>query len=222
MDASTWALIADLAGVFFFAVSGSILAAERHFDIVGSILLGSLTGLGGGVIRDVILGRPPIAFENPVYFAAPVIAAVLVYVLLGTMQRFRRALLVFDAGGLALFSVTGTAAALAAGAHPVSAALLGVTTAVGGGLLRDVVANETPHLFDPHDLYAVPALVGAATAATLDAFGVLSPATGFAAAGVVFVLRILALRFRWSVPMAAAQLRRRSHPPGGGQADLRP
>jgi uncharacterized membrane protein YeiH len=209
MDLAAWSLAADLAGVFFFAVSGSILAAERHFDIVGSVLLGSLTGLGGGVIRDLILGRPPIAFANPAYFAAPLVAAAMVFLLLRVVQRFRRTLLIFDAGGLALFCVTGTAAALQYGANPVSATLLGATTAVGGGLLRDVVANETPHLFDPNDLYAVPALLGAAATAIFGVTGSLNLATGALAAAAVFALRILALRFHWRVPMAAATVRHR-------------
>ena len=196
-------IVLDLLGTFFFAISGSLLAARRGFDVVGSLLLGSLTGLGGGVIRDVILGVTPNAFANPVYLAPPVVAAILVYFLSGSVARFPRTLLVFDGGGLALFCVTGTVIALERGANPVAAAVLGVTTAVGGGLLRDVVANRDPQLFDPHDLYAVPAMLGAAVVAVVWSVGGYNPWTETAAAALVFAFRMLSLRFRWHVPLAA-------------------
>src|SRR5699024_9449536 len=144
----TWALVATLFGTFFFAISGCLLAAGRGFDLVGSLLLGALTGLGGGVIRDLIIGAPPAAFDEPINLVPPVLAALLVYLLARGVQRFRRTLLVFDAGGLALFCTTGTVTALNAGLNSVSATVLGVTTGVGGGLLRDVVANRVPQLFN--------------------------------------------------------------------------
>ena len=90
----------------------------------------------------------------------PLLATVLVYFLFSSVQRFTSLLTLFDAGGLALFCITGTLKALAAGMNPVAAVLLGVTTAVGGGLLRDITANEVPQLFDPKDLYALPAFAG--------------------------------------------------------------
>ncbi len=197
-------LVLDLLGTFFFAISGSLLAARRGFDIVGSLLLGSLTGLGGGVIRDVVLGVTPNAFAKPIYLAPPVVAAVLVYVLFGAVQRFSRTLLVFDGGGLALFCITGTVIALERGANPIAAAVLGVTSAVGGGLLRDVVANRDPRLFDPHDVYAVPAMLGAAIIAVLWNLGGYNPWTEAAVAALVFAFRMLSLRFRWHVPLAAS------------------
>ena len=143
----------DLAGIFFFAVSGSLLAARKQFDIIGSLLLASIVSLGGGVIRDIILNTgPPAAFTNPAYLAPPVLATVLVYFLFSSVQRFTSLLILFDAGGLALFCITGTLKALSSGMNPVAAVLLGVTTAVGGGLLRDITANEVPQLFDPKDI----------------------------------------------------------------------
>lgn len=196
-------LVLDLLGTFFFAISGSLLAARRGFDIIGSLLLGSLTGLGGGVVRDLILGVKPTAFANPAYLAAPLVAAVLVFFLSGPVTRLPRTLLVFDAGGLALFCVTGAVKALDLGANPVEATLLGVTTAVGGGLMRDVVANRDPQLFDPHDLYAVPAMLGAAVIVVVWLVGAYNPWTATAVAALVFGVRILSLRFKWHVPLAA-------------------
>jgi uncharacterized membrane protein YeiH len=193
----------DLAGVFFFAVSGSLLAARKQFDIVGSLLLASLVSLGGGVIRDIILGvGHPAAFTNPAYLAPPVLATVLVYFLFSSVQRFTSLLVLFDAGGLALFCITGTLKALSFGMNPVAAVLLGVTTAVGGGLLRDITANEVPQLFDPRDLYALPAFSGAALTAVLWVLGDFNALTAVAVAAVVFTFRVIAWRRSWHIPLA--------------------
>lgn len=205
-------MILDLAGIFFFAVSGSLLAARRNFDIVGSLILGSLAGLGGGVVRDLVINQGvPGAFADPIYLLPPILAAVLVFAHALGVQRYRRTLLVFDAAGLALFCVTGTLTALAAHLHPVSAALLGVTTAVGGGLLRDVVANEVPQLFNPRGVYAVPAMFGAGLTSVLSVSGLLNPVVGIGVAMLVFTLRILSLRYGWRIPLAG----RTASPPSG-------
>lgn len=197
-------LLLDLLGVFFFAVSGSLLAARKGFDLVGSVFLGSVVGLGGGVARDVILDQgPPAAFENQLYLLPPLAAAALVYFTVQNVQRNARLLLMFDAGGLALFCVTGAVKALDAGMNPVAAILLGVTTAVGGGMLRDITANEVPKLFNPKDLYAIPAFVGAGLATGLWSLDWLNLLTGTLAAVVVFLLRLLSLHYGWHAPLAA-------------------
>lgn len=199
----TWAAVAlDLLGTFFFAISGSMLAVQRGYDIVGSLLLGSLTGLGGGVIRDLVIGVRPVAFEDPLKIVPPIVAAALVFFLRSTVQRHSRPLLMFDAAGLAVFCTTGTVTALRAGMNPIAAILLGVTTGVGGGLLRDVVANRDPQLFTPTDLYAVPAFLGAILVAVLWLLGWYNAVTLYAAASVVFVFRMLSLRFHWHIPHA--------------------
>lgn len=196
-------LILDLFGTFFFAMSGCLLAARRNFDIVGSLLLGSLVGLGGGVIRDLIISQAvPTAFVEPIYLIAPVLAAAVVYFHVLGVQRFRRTLLIFDAGGLALFCVTGTLKALDSGMGPVTSAVLGITTAVGGGVLRDVVANEVPQIFNPRGVYAVPAMLGASLVTLFSQLGWFNAYTGTAVAAVVFLLRVLSLRFGWRVPLA--------------------
>lgn len=199
----TWSLVLDLLGTFFFAISGCLLAASRGFDIVGSLLLGSLTGLGGGVVRDLIIGVSPTAFAQPVYLIPPAAAALLVYFLVHGVQRFPRTLLVFDAGGLALFCITGAVKALDAGMNPVAAALLGVSTGVGGGLLRDVVANRVPQLFNPKDIYALPALLGSALITMLWHLGLFNTGSEIGVAAVVFTIRVLSLHYGWRVPHAA-------------------
>lgn len=199
----TLLLVLDLLGVFFFAVSGSLLAARRHFDIIGSMFLAFFAGLGGGVVRDLIINEDvPNSFSNPLYLLPPLLAAGLVYVRLIRQDRMRRALLVFDAAGLALFCVTGTRTALAAGITPVMAIVLGVTTAVVGGLLRDVTANEVPEIFNPRGLYAVPALFGAALTALLWWLGWFNVFTAGLIMIAVFAFRLASLRHRWTAPYA--------------------
>lgn len=197
-------LVLDLLGVFFFAVSGSLLAARRDFDIVGSIILASLVGLGGGVIRDLVIDQDvPNAFRMPIYILPPALAVLSVYFHLFGVRRLRRTLMMFDAGGLALFCVTGTITALESGMGAVTAALLGLTTAVGGGIMRDVVSNEIPQVFNPRGVYAIPAMVGAALTSTLWTLGWLNAVTGTVVAGLVFGARVLSLRYGWRVPLAS-------------------
>ncbi|NUL44536.1 trimeric intracellular cation channel family protein [Cellulosimicrobium funkei] len=196
-------LVLDLCGVFFFAVSGSLLAARRQFDLIGSVFLAFLAGLGGGVVRDLIIDDGvPHAFADPLYLIPPAVAAVLVYFRIITQGRLRRTLLVFDAAGLALFCVTGTRTALAAGIEPITAVLLGVSTAVVGGILRDVVANEVPELFNRHGLYAVPALLGASLSSLLWTLDMFTWLTAALVAVAVFALRLTSLRRRWMAPNA--------------------
>jgi uncharacterized membrane protein YeiH len=201
--ASHVALAADLLGVFFFAVSGSLLAARKGFDLVGSLLLASLASLGGGVARDLIIDVPPAAFTNPAYLLPPLLATIVVYFVFSGVERVKRVLVIFDAAGLALFCITGTVKALDVGLNPVSAVLLGVTTAVGGGLLRDVVANEIPQLFDPRDIYALPAMLGAVIVTVLYLTDTFTLVTGTLAASLVFSFRVLAWRYGWHAPLAA-------------------
>ncbi|MFC0581162.1 trimeric intracellular cation channel family protein [Micrococcoides hystricis] len=196
-------LVLDLGGTVAFAASGSLLAARRGFDFVGSLLLGSLAGMGGGTVRDIILGKaPPTSFERLEYLAAAVFAALLVYVKVLKVHRLRRTLLISDAVGLALFCVSGTLIAHNAGANPVAAALLGLTTAVGGGVLRDVVANEVPQIFSVRGVYAIPAFVGAGITIGLVYLDMFNAYTAVGTAALVFVFRVAALKWQWTVPAA--------------------
>jgi uncharacterized membrane protein YeiH len=194
----------ELIGVFAFGVSGALMAVRRDFDVIGIAMLAVITAIGGGVLRDLLIGdTPPPAFTDWPYLVVPLAAAAITFFAHPAVERLTRALLLFDAAGLGLFCVTGTVKSLDYGLGPVAAAALGVTTAVGGGLLRDVIARETPALVRPDsELYAVPAIAGAlavAVAWELDAY---SPAIGAAAALAVFAVRLLALRRGWRAPRA--------------------
>ncbi|MGK5449074.1 trimeric intracellular cation channel family protein [Streptomyces radiopugnans] len=194
----------DLAGIFVFAVSGALLAVRKNFDVVGMALLASVTGLGGGLFRDLVIGAvPPAAFTDLGYLLAPLAATVLVFFLHPQVERINRAVMVFDAAGLGLFCVTGTVKAHAHGLGLTASVVMGLATAAGGGVLRDVLANEVPSLLRwDREVYAVPAVVGATAVALLIKAGELNGVTSGAAAALAFVLRLLALRHNWRAPRA--------------------
>ncbi|GAA2683067.1 trimeric intracellular cation channel family protein [Streptomyces aculeolatus] len=205
----------DLAGIFVFAISGALLAVRKNFDVFGIGVLALATGLGGGVLRDLVIGAvPPAAFTEPGYLFTPLVAALLVVFLHPEVERITSAVMVFDAAGLGLFCVTGTLKAYEYGLGLTSAAVLGLTSAAGGGVVRDLLAGEVPSLLRwDREMYAVPALVGAAATALLIRFDQVEPATATAAAALAFVLRLLALRYRWRAPRA---WQRRSRAAGEG------
>jgi uncharacterized membrane protein YeiH len=194
----------DLAGVFVFALSGASLAARKHFDVVGIVVLATATALGGGILRDTLLGElPPAALRDQRYLAMPLVATALVLVGHHLVERLRRPVLVFDAAGLGLFSVVGTAKALDSGLGVLPSVLLGVMTAVGGGVIRDVLAGEVPSVFKRDSaLYATPATLGAAATAVVWSQGTLGAAQATAIAAAVMAVRLVAIRRGWRVPTA--------------------
>ncbi|MFF4417995.1 trimeric intracellular cation channel family protein [Streptosporangium sp. NPDC001559] len=192
----------DLVGIFVFALSGALVGVRRRLDVVGMAVLAEMTALGGGILRDLILNVRPAAFSSTGYVLAPVIATAIVFFWHPHVERVMPAVNVFDAAGLGLFSVVGTEKALSYGLSPLHATLLGVTTGVGGGVLRDVLSGQIPILLYDRQLYAVPALFCSAVMAVLyilDLHG--WPAT-LAAAILGFGLRIAAMRLRWRAPLA--------------------
>ena len=197
-------LVLETIGVFAFAISGAFLAVRRDFDLVGIVVLAIVTAIGGGVLRDVIIGdTPPAAFTEWPYFAAPIAAAFVTFLFHPAVERQMRTVLVFDAFGLGLFCVAGTVKALDYGLSPLPAAALGVTTGVGGGLLRDIVARETPVLVDPNStLYAIPALLGALGVAVLWELDVYEPVWGLVLASSIILVRLVAMWRGWHAPTA--------------------
>jgi uncharacterized membrane protein YeiH len=210
--------VLDLIGIAAYAVSGALVAIDRDHDVVGIVVLAVVTALGGGIIRDLLLGdTPPPAFTTWQYLVVALSAAAVTSVAHPWLGALGRPLVVFDAAGLGFFAVAGTQKALDHGLEPVAAALLGVTTAVGGGVLRDVLARETPALFRAgSELYALPALVGCLAFGTAAALDVESPVLAAGTAAAVSVVRLLAVLRHWHGPRA---LRRRSASVPGGRTD---
>src|SRR3989475_9363749 len=138
-------LILNLVGTFAFGLSGGILAVRKKMDLFGVLVLSVATGLGGGVMRDLILGHtPPMTLVDWRYLAAAVVAGLVVFFDFRQIVKWNRFVTAFDAAGLAIFTVTGATIALAAQLNPVPAALLGMLTGIGGGALRDILPAEVP------------------------------------------------------------------------------
>lgn len=199
--------VLELVGLFTFATSGALLAIQKGFDAVGILVLAILTALGGGILRDLIIGdTPPAAFTDVMYLVVPVGAATVTFFAHPLLQRWTFTVLLFDAAGLGLFCVTGTLKALRFDLGPLQAVLLGVMTAVGGGVLRDITARETPALVQADSsLYAIPAALGAAGVVAAYHAGLPMGVVGTVAAVSVFALRVVAMVRHWRAPKAWAR-----------------
>ena len=202
MTASYSLLVADLIGVAVFAASGASAAVAKRLDLFGVGFVGFVAALGGGILRDLVIGAvPPLAFADWRYAITAVVASTAVFWLHPQLSRLRRTVLLLDAAGLGLFTVTGTLKAIDAGVPPVGACLIGMLTGIGGGLARDMLTGEIPAVLQ-RDIYAVVALGGAVAVTVLSALGVADPVTLAAAAATMTGVRLLALYRRWSAPVA--------------------
>ncbi len=196
-------LVADLIGVAVFAASGATAAIAKRLDLFGVAFVGFVAALGGGILRDLVIGSvPPVAFADSRYAVAAVLASVAAFWLHPQLNRRRRTVLVLDAAGLGLFTVTGTLKALEAGLPAVGACLVGMLTGIGGGLARDLLTGDIPAVLQ-RDIYAVAALGGAIFVTVLWEYGMDEPLPMAAAAVLVTGVRLLALYRRWSAPVAA-------------------
>lgn len=192
----------DLAGTFAFAISGAAASKQRGLDLFGICVIAFTVACGGGIIRDVCIGAiPPAGLANWHYLAAAIVAAGMTIGLYPFVQRINQPVLLFDALGLSLFAVTGAQKALAYGHNAEVAVLLGVTTAVGGGVLRDILLNRVPVILEK-EIYASAALVGALIMVLGNYLNWLTPDWDSIIALVIcFTLRLLALRYRWNLPV---------------------
>ena len=155
-------LVLDLVGTFVFAISGAMAGVTHRLDLFGILVLSFAAGNVGGITRDVLIGSvPPSAINDWRYLAVSLLAGVITFYSSSVVDRLRNPVLVFDAAGLALFVVSGAQKALAFGLNPVMAALLGMLTGVGGGMMRDLLLAEIPTVLRT-DLYAIAGLAGAA------------------------------------------------------------
>lgn len=198
-------LVLDLLGVAVFAASGALAAVHARLDVFGVAVLAAVTGLGGGIVRDVLLGvTPPSTLRQWPYLVVPAVVALLVFRWHPTVARLRRGVQLADALGLALFTVTGTSVALAAGAPAVTAAVVGSITGIGGGVLRDVLLTEVPTVLR-REIYALAAAGGAVVVVLGDRLGAAPVPVAVAGAVLVAGLRVLSLWRRWNVPVAGGR-----------------
>ena len=191
------------AGTFAFAVSGALLAARHRLDIIGFLFVANMTGVGGGTVRDLLLGAPVFWVQDATYIAVCSAAALLTYAAASLLDRASQALLWADAVGIALFAVLGAQKALLAGVGPGVAVVMGIFTACFGGVIRDVMLNETPIIMS-REIYITATLAGAlcyVLLAGLRGAGDTLAIVGGTATG--FAVRALAIAARLSLPSHA-------------------
>jgi len=200
LDGHVLFTVLDLAGTFAFALSGAVAARERGLDWFGILVLAFTVACGGGVLRDLCIGAiPPAGLADWRYLATALAAAAVTLASRGLVERLAHPVTVFDTLGLGLFAVTGAQKALLFGSNAEVAVLLGMVTAVGGGVARDVLLNRVPVILR-REIYASAALVGAAIATFGDLLGLASPVLTWCAVAACFALRMASLRFAWHLP----------------------
>ena len=203
----TVTLILEIIGTIAFAISGALVGIEKRMDILGVAILGATTAVGGGIIRDLLLGStPPQALRHPLYLIIAVCSAIVIFfsrirsVLRRNRALFDAVLLVMDSIGLGVFTSVGIGVAKQLGSGMFISAFVGVVTGVGGGVMRDIMSGDIPFVFRKY-FYCSASIIGAVITAVLwDTIGTV-PAMLLGAA-VIVLLRFLAARFRWRLPRA--------------------
>jgi uncharacterized membrane protein YeiH len=194
--------VLDFVGTFVFALSGAVAAVKRDLDVFGILVLSFVAATTGGIIRDVLIGAiPPATLVDWRYLAIALLAGVLTFYWSSIVYRLQSPVQLFDALGLALFAVTGAQKALSFGLDAPMAALLGMLTGIGGGMARDIMLTEIPHVLRA-ELYAVAALAGAGVVVIGESLGVASMTTTLIGAAVCFGLRLGSIYWGWHLPKA--------------------
>jgi uncharacterized membrane protein YeiH len=197
----------DFGGTFVFALSGAVAGVKYRLDLFGVLVLSFAAGNSGGIARDVMIGAvPPAAISDWRYIAVSILAGLITFYWYRLSNRLKSPVLLFDAGGLALFAVSGATKALAFHAGPVAAVLLGMLTGIGGGIVRDVLMREIPTVLRT-ELYAVAALIGAAAVVVGSMLDLPSSEAAIVGALLCFGLRFVAMRRGWHLPIAPAPTR---------------
>lgn len=201
-SASLLVLVLDLCGTFVFALSGGLLGVKQGFDLFGVLVLSFVAANFGGITRDLLIGAvPPPGISDWRYILVPVLAGLAIFAWGPRIRRMHDSVQLLDAGGLALFAVSGAQKALDFHLGPVTAMVLGMLTGIGGGMMRDILANEVPAVLRG-DIYAVAALAGAAVVVIGRAFSFPPTVDAIVGALLCFAIRLLSLRRGWQLPVA--------------------
>src|SRR5690242_3646898 len=204
----TLLLVLDLCGTFVFALSGAMTGIKHRLDLFGVLVLSFAAANVGGVVRDLLIGAvPPPGIADWRYIAVPVVAGLAAFRWGSIVDRMHSSVQIFDAGGLALFAVSGALKALAFHLAPVTAVLLGMLTGIGGGIARDVLAADVPSVLRG-DIYAVAALAGAGVVVIGRMMHLPSAVVTIVGAVLCFLLRFMAIRRGWQLPVAESDAMR--------------
>ncbi len=190
----------DMVGVMACAIAGTLLAQHKGFDIAGCILVSMVNAIGGGTLRDLALDRHPLFWMTDLnYVIVITVTSLSLQIFFHLYHKIDNALKLFDAIGLAAFSVIGFKVALNQDMSPLIAIMMGVWTAIIGGLLRDIICNEIPLLLQ-REIYITASIAGSVTYLLLDFLGLNPGLNEFVMLGVIFAVRMLALKFDWHLP----------------------
>jgi uncharacterized membrane protein YeiH len=191
----------ELIGTFFFAISGALAMQDKEHDWFGAGFTGFVTAIGGGTIRDIMLGSYPLVWIDDIYFLYAVLIGVVAAILFFRIFiKWRRMFLLFDTLGISFFTILGVEKAIAMGVRPEIAAIMGMFTAVMGGVIRDTLTNEIPVIFRK-EIYATACLIGAVVYLVLDLNTPLERNYNLIISiSVIFIIRLLAVKFKLSLP----------------------
>ena len=194
----------DWIGTFVFALSGGLLGVQKRFDLFGVLFLSFVVAVAGGIIRDVLIGAvPPAGMSEIHYFLIAITGGLITFYCYPRVASRHRQMLLLDAVGLGLFAVIGAAKALDYGIHPLMAAIMGMLTGIGGGMMRDLLAGEVPFVLRS-DIYAVAALAAGAIVALGQVLGMPRLYPMLVGAAVCILLRIMAIYRGWRAPISAS------------------
>lgn len=193
-------LFFDVLAAVVFAVSGALVASRKGLDVMGFMWFAVITGVGGGTVRDLILNVPVFWVQNPLHVSACLVTAVVMYFVAPLVESRYKTLLWFDAFGLALVTIAGTIKASDVAAPPVVAVAMGAITGSLGGIIRDTI-GQVPSILLGHEIYITASVLGGCAYVGLIALGVGRLPAGIAAFLLTFVIRGLAIKFGWSLPV---------------------
>ncbi len=195
-----WIHFLDFLGTFVFAISGALAAMGKRMDWFGASIIAFVTAVGGGTLRDVLMGNTPVFWIKSIEPLYCIMLAILVAVLFRKqIMKWRRTMFLFDTIGIGVFTIIGLEKALDFNLNPASAIIMGLSTAVVGGIIRDILCNDIPLIFEK-EIYATPCLVGALIFLVLDGFQVPELITQCTTIIIIIALRLTAIRFQWSFP----------------------
>ena len=190
----------DLIGTFVFAISGLRLAAKKDMDIFGAAVIAFVTAVGGGSTRDVILGATPVGWINNIDYSIAILLAIPFTLLFKKyIVNLKRTFFIFDSIGIALFTISGMQKALDFGLNPGMAMVMGMVSAVVGGVIRDILCNEIPLIFRK-EIYAIPCLIGAFIFFILSETGLNQDANYIITTSIILTIRIVAIKYNLSMP----------------------
>lgn len=193
--------VLDIIGTVAFAISGTLTAIEKRFDIFGIAIIAAVTAIGGGTLRDMLIGNMPVTWLLNLEYLYIVIAAIIITIFFRkSLNKLRKSLLLFDTIGIGIFTLIGIQKGLLIGLHPIVCILLGTVTACFGGVIRDTLCNDVPIIFKK-EIYATACIIGGGIFFLTQYWGLTQNSVYLATIISIITIRLFAVRYHWSLPV---------------------